>query len=436
MASANKTQKQLRELADYLRLRREAILSGWRAATDADPDLTSGASFSRTQFIDHIPEFLDTYETRLRCWPDEVPPLAKQRKEFGVRLHGLHRWQQGYRLRELTREWGHFQFCLIDEVEKFASEHSELEPNTVSIALRMLSQMCIDGVSDSTAQYWELQQMEAAGHVHDLEEALSTLEEVERARANAWHQAAHDLRGGLTVLRVASHILSEEDVPEAARAQSAAMLQRSVASLHEMLTDLVDLARLEAGHEKLHLTEFDAADLLRSLCANIEPLARESDLYLKCDGPETLPVEGDRPKVQRIAQNLLLNAVKYTSEGGVEVHWSRCAENETPRWQFSVRDTGPGFDTGPAAPLADQLVRASRRAQELKECAEPPGTANPEGQLRTLPTQGASNAKTRSGEGIGLSIVKGLCDLLNATLELETQPGQGSTLRVTLPVRY
>ena len=91
-----------------------------------------------------------------------------------------------------------------------------------------------------------------------------------------------------------------------------AAVQRGVRSMQVLLNDLIDLARLEAGQEQRKTEPFDAAVLLEELCAGTRPLATERGLALDASGPSTLPVEGDRVKTYRVAQNLLLNAVKYT----------------------------------------------------------------------------------------------------------------------------
>jgi signal transduction histidine kinase len=88
-------------------------------------------------------------------------------------------------------------------------------------------------------------------------------------------------------------------------------------ALHLLLNDLVDLARLEAGHEHRQLASFDAARVVRELGATFKPLADERSLFLHAEGADTLQVEGDPVKLQRIAQNLILNALHYTDRGGV-----------------------------------------------------------------------------------------------------------------------
>jgi signal transduction histidine kinase len=76
------------------------------------------------------------------------------------------------------------------------------------------------------------------------------------------------------------------------------MLKKNVSSLHSLLDDVMDLARLQAGHEQRQVKSFDAAVVLREFCERMQPLAEERGLYLKAEGPATLLVEGDAVKTQ------------------------------------------------------------------------------------------------------------------------------------------
>jgi signal transduction histidine kinase len=444
MIDQQKTQEQLASISEHLITRRTAILDAWRSRVNSDPELTTGSALSRTLFNDHIPDILDSFARRLRSWPDEISMEVQEQENVGMTAHGLHRWQQGFRLRELTREWGYLQLCLVDEMETFAHERPELYPVAIATALRSLTHLCVAGVSDSADQYWQLEQAEAAGRLRDLEQALAAVNEIESARAAGWHQAAHDLRGGVSVVAMATSLLNDGKVEESDRLKSAALLQRSVSSLHEMFNHLIDLARLEAGHEQRHVEPFDAAILLSNISLIMQPVAQGHGLFLKAEGPPSLPVEGDRLKVQRILQNLVLNALKYTHEGGVVITWQSSNECETERWMVSVQDTGPGLSGDAHSPLTDRLHEATLGAQQVEKNAEDSGTsAKHDEPAATLVSQSSLPVQTlpsplrrQAGEGIGLSIVKGLCGLLDATLEVETSHGQGTTFRVTFPSSY
>ncbi|HET7707676.1 MAG TPA: HAMP domain-containing sensor histidine kinase [Thermoanaerobaculia bacterium] len=434
---ADPVREQLSALAATLVQRRDAILAAWRLAGDNETERSIASSLSRAQFNDHIPAVLDCLGHTIQGWPGLQDAQSGDEQTAKVCEHGLQRWQQGYQLRELIREWGHLQMCVAEELERYASEHPDLDPRVMPTARRAWMQLCSDGVTESATQYWRLHQAESAGHVNDLQLALSALHDVERSRAEGWRNAAHDLRGSVTVVKGATTLLNEKGValPEPERAEVAQILTRSVASLNEMLNDLLSLARLEAGQEQREITTFNAADVLRDFCTASQAAATDRGLFLKMDGPSELMVQGDKSKVIRILQNLLLNAVKYTQRGGVSVTWGADQGRDTDRWTFSVQDTGPGIDEAHAAPLAQELVTATAVADEARELSL--DRRRDIAAATTLPSASeALPASQQPGEGVGLTIVKRLCELLDAGLELATKPGHGSTFRVILPRRY
>ncbi len=433
--SADRTREQLSAVASGLLARRDAILSDWRAAGEADAERSVAASLSRAQFNDHIPAVLDCLAHTIQGLPGEEDAAAGKTQTARVCDHGIQRWQQGYQLREVIREWGHLQLCVADELERYAGAHSGLDPSVMPIVRRAWIQLCAEGVTESATQYWRLHQAESAGHVTDLERALAALQTLERSRAEAWRTAAHDLRGSVTVVKGATTLLkgSGSELPEPLRVEVAEILSKSVSSLHDMLNDLLSLARLEAGHEQREISTFDAAVLLRDFCSASETAATDRGLFLRMDGPSSLPVQGDRTKVLRILQNLLLNAVKYTQHGGVSVTWGVDSGRDTDRWTFSVQDTGPGLDENESAPLAQELLAATEVANVAREAST--DRRRDIVPAATLPS--ASDAlSAQPGEGIGLTIVKRLCELLDASLELATRPGHGTTFRVILPRNY
>ena len=190
-----KIDEQLVELAAHLAARRAVLLQAWRKAVHDDPELTTPSALPRTQFDDHIPQVLDAYEHKLHLRPHAESTAAVAELRANATEHGLHRWQQGYDLREVTREWGHLSLCLTDELELYSTAHPALEPGVMIAAWRALTQLHSEGVSESAARFFRLRQTEAEGHVRDVGQALAEVRELERQRGELWRQAAHDLRG-------------------------------------------------------------------------------------------------------------------------------------------------------------------------------------------------------------------------------------------------
>lgn len=437
MSTVVLTRAQLRALADHLADRRDVLLAAWRLATDLDPEVSSAAASTRGQFVDHIPSVLDAFEYRLRAQDADEKAEARAEQLQWAAEHGTHRWQQGYRLTETMREWGHLQMCVLAELERYGTQQTELEPAVLQIARRELVRLANDGVCASAARYIHLQQSEAAGRLYDLETALETLHSIELDRLESWRRAAHDLRGSAHVIVNASAVLNREGLPESRRTEVAQALSVAASSLTKLLTDLLDHARLEAGHEQREVKAFDAARVIKEFCETARPLATERNLFLKCEGPAVLMVEGDAVKVQRILQNLVLNALKVTQSGGVLVTWEASdSQAEANQWALCVQDTGPGFKRG-QTPLRRVLKEATDRVLEAEDSAtEGEGSSLLATPAPTLESQSSTNGHLPTGEGIGLSIVKRLCELLDASIELQSTSGQGTTFRVIFPRRY
>lgn len=435
MATTTRIAEHLKTLASYMAGRREALIHAWMKAVEDDPGLQTASSLSVTHFRDLMPDVLKSFEERLRSTGFDESTLESEEHDR-VEEHGVHRWKQGYSLHELVREWHHLQLVVQEELERYAVAHPGAQDAMVT-ARRLWTEVCGQGVAESVAEYARLQQAEAAGHLDDLKQALERLQELDRRRAEAWHEAAHDLRGNVGIVTTSTSILADEAAPEPLRARAFAILQSSVSSLHQLLEDLMSLARLEAGRERRVVDPFDASVLFRKLGESLEPLAHQRGLFLEVEGPETFPVEGDAAKIQRIVQNLALNALRYTVQGGVRLTWAATRESDVERWLIRIEDTGPGLHFAPGAPIAQELESATGVARKVEEEAPPGSPVEPvAGSSSALPLPPAPPAYRPPGEGIGLSIVKRLCELLEAGLEVATEAGKGTTFQVTLPRRY
>ena len=150
------------------------------------------------------------------------------------------------------------------------------------------------------------------------------------------------------------------------------------------------------------------------------------------DGGTGAPDRGRRrTKIQRIFQNLALNAVKYTEKGEITIGWEPTRESDIDRWLIRIQDTGPGISLTLGGPLAEGLREGTAAAKKTEVFS---GSPDVEPVPDVAPSQPATFQKP--GEGIGLLIVKRLCELLQASLEIASEPGKGTTVQVVLPGRY
>jgi signal transduction histidine kinase len=417
-------------LAEYLSQRREAILLSWQRAIKRDPQLTDGNALPRAELYDHIPALLGAFERGLRQFAATQGDAGLAAGQESGAAHGLQRWQQGYDLREVARELGKLNECVVLELDQYTKANPNPSLDAMIHARQIWATLCSTGIEESVSQYFSLQQREAVGHVRDLEQAVEQIREIEQQRGDLWQQAAHDLRGNLGVVANVTVGLTRHGHSDSSRENFVRILMRNVTSLHQLLDDVTSLARLQAGREKRHIEPLDVTTILEPLCEGLRPLAEQRGLYISCEGPPGFATDGDAVKIRRIAQNLILNAVKYTRHGGVTVTWGDSTSDDPKRWVVCISDTGPGFHTASGAPIAGAL--------EATPASDPTTPQQREAGSGNLPVGGAGTPSLRGepGEGIGLSIVKRLCDMLDATIEMQSVPEVGTTFRILFPRGY
>jgi signal transduction histidine kinase len=404
---------------------RARIIERWRKAVQRDSRVQASDSLSRAQFVDHIPAVLQAMHDAIVA----RTPESEARPGELAQGHGSHRWQQGYALLEVIREWSHLQIAVLAEIQRAAEEQPGFDLRALNAAHQAVARLCLEAMSSSVEEFERLQRAEAKGQLMDLGRSLDALDEFEQRQAELLRGVAHDLRGHMGIVSTATAALGMAELPPDRRAELFATAQRAVQGQSLLIADLMDLARLQAGLERRTVAQFDAARTLFELCSTMHPMAAARQLYLRCDGATPLIVESDAAKVARIVQNLVLNALHYTTSGGVTVHWGDSAPDDPGRWRIHVADTGPGIDAG--GPLADAIQEATEQARQGGDTTAvqvPPSVRGARGTPVAAPV--------RHGEGIGLSIVKRLCELLDATLALDSAPGRGTSFTILLPRRY
>ena len=444
--------EQLAALAAHLAGQRDAIMDAWRDKVSADPQLTTGDTLPKVQLNDHLPALLQDFERSLLASDTDTQAATADQQVDDAAAHGLHRWQQGFDLSELSRELGRLNECVVVALDQCANVRDDISQAALAEARSVWASMYSVALGASTAQYFKLQQHEAAGQVADLEQALESLRQLEVQRAELWRQAAHDLRGNLGVVVLATAGLASSRATAALQEKFLGRLDRNVRALQHLLEDVTSLARLQGGQECRTVAELDASALLGEIAQGLQTAADEARLSLSFDGPKAFVIEGDAVKIRRIVQNLVLNAIKYTPQGGVSVSWGPHAEGDSAaRWFIRVADTGPGLRVTNTASLTRDLEQATHQSQQLASAHRLGDVAHAEGRLYAPPTGNSQAAEAanettassnsgravqREGEGIGLSIVKRLCGLLDATLEFDSQAGQGTTFVILLPRQY
>ncbi|WP_373512888.1 sensor histidine kinase [Persicitalea sp.] len=411
------------EIADYLFSRRDAILQRWRMKCEEDESLAHVVVLDRIEFNDHLPMILNILGQRLRNEPEDANPVRL------ANFHGLHRWRKGRMLGDILNELDYLYDILNDELRIYHGYNSQVEAMVILDAAMQIVRLKEETIRGSVSEYALQQQIAAASRSAGLQRALDDLNQLGRSRGEILRTSSHDLKSNFGVIQGVLTLLNREDRSEEERSQLVEMLSRNLTHLQDVLVQLTDLARLEAGQEELHLSEFDASQIINEIVAAARPLAESKNLMLMANGPEQLNVRGDVVKVKRIAHNLLINAINYTSVGVVSVSWS---SEDGIRWYLGIQDSGPGLPPNLASVISAQL----KPQPEPTAVLQPDPTAGTETPPISQPEKPVAAPNQPGGEGVGLHIVKHLCELMSASLTVESVAGKGTLFSIRLPMTY
>ena len=218
--------------------------------------------------------------------------------------------------------------------------------------------------------------------------------------ANMSHEIRTPLNGVLGMVQV-----MELDDLSAAQRDRLETIRDSGGALLQILNDVLDLSKIEAGKFTFKTAEFDVEDLSNRVTAVFSEAAAAKDIALDCCvSPAARGVwMGDAARIRQILSNLVSNAVKFTWSGAVSLQIDRTDVG----LEFNVRDSGEGI-------AADQLPRLFNKFSQLDE----------------------SDTRRFGGTGLGLAISRELAELMDGRIDVESTPGEGSVFKVTLPLPF
>jgi len=268
-----------------------------------------------------------------------------------------------------------------------------------------------------------------AEYTEDLHEAKVAAEAANRSKSAFLANMSHELRTPLNAIINYSEMLqedaqdsgSEDFLPDLEKIQTAGK------HLLDMISDILDISKIEAGHVTLYLENFDVATMIEEVMTTAQPLVEKKGnaLALKTKG-ELGTMYADQPKVRQILLNLLSNAAKFTESGVITIGIERIQtqrkkstkykknNDETlsaptynyPILIFQVSDTGIGMTEEQLEQIFKPFIQAD-----------------------------ASTTRKYGGTGLGLTISQRLCQILGGEISVESQDGKGSTFTVRLPER-
>ena len=320
--------------------------------------------------------------------------------------HGEIRAEQGFEPSEIAREYRLLRFVIFSTLEE---DLVHVSPADMLRAVRLIDMVIDEAIARCFDSYTQGRMHELGQLQNQINLTNQELTRLVRASRENLAQLAHELKTPLTsIIGYADLFLRQQRQQSNLRDTSANLdsieqVLRSGRLLLRLINDALEIARYDAGTMKLQPTITDVGQLIDSIVEMIEPLARDKNLSLLVDydrAPDQVVI--DPLRLQQILTNLLSNAVRYTQVGSVQLSaWTVSPQT----WSISIIDSGDGIPLEAQTHIFEPYFRAENAIVAAAD-----------------------------GTGLGLAIVSRLVKLMRGDITLQSQPEQGSTFTVTLPI--
>ncbi|HWM03232.1 MAG TPA: HAMP domain-containing protein, partial [Actinophytocola sp.] len=301
---------------------------------------------------------------------------------------------------------------LLEESQRLAGElqsrSGELQSQQVKLRqsnaeLEEKAELLVRQNRDIEIKNFEIEQAR-----QEIEERAQQLALASRYKSEFLANMSHELRTPLTSLLILAGVLAQNSGQNltAKQVEFAKVIQSAGTDLQQLIDDILDLSKVEAGKMDIHVEEVPLSQLLDYVRTTFHPLTADKGLdfevVVEADVPEMLIT--DEQRLRQVLRNLLSNAVKFTEKGHVELRVCRIGGDE-PRVALSVIDTGIGIAEG----ILGTIFGAFQQAD-------------------------GTTSRRYGGTGLGLSISRQVANLLGGEIQAESQLGRGSTFTLLLPV--
>lgn len=242
----------------------------------------------------------------------------------------------------------------------------------------------------------------------ELDDKADRLRQADEMKSRFLSYMSHEFRTPLNSILALTRLLIDRSDGELTEEQEkqVSFIARSAGELTELVNDLLDLAKIEAGKVDVHPSEFSVSTLFSALRGLLRPLMVTGKVNLIFEEPNGLPLlYTDEGKIAQILRNFLSNAIKFTEQG--EVRLSAKLTSDGQAVDFSVSDTGVGIANEDRERIFQEFAQVQNSVQ-----------------------------KRVKGTGLGLPLSRKLAELLGGTVEVKSELGVGSTFSAIIPLAY
>ena len=340
---------------------------------------------------DEIEDLAESFRYMIEHLRRRQTELIKAKEEIEILSHGLE-----VRIEERTKELSESQRATLNILEDLNETNEKLTKYTKELTQTK---------EDLETQSWGLQKANDGikALYQELEEKNVDLAKLNQLKDDFVSVVAHELRNPLGMVREAATLILDGLMGPVVENQRKyiEMIKRTGDRLIRITTDLLDLAKIEAGKIVVNVESMDFLSLVRQSLEGVVLRAHQKGITLLEDFPSgKLNILGDFDKLSQVISNLLSNACKFTERGGITVEVKDLGENV----QCAVRDTGPGIS-------AENLPRLFRKFEQF----------------------GKAGRSSEKGSGLGLVISKSIIEAHGGRIWAESEFGKGSSFIFTLP---